>query len=507
MGRLISIRRLCGLLLVVSVTTVLGGESDSSQVESEQWGIMLMQGKRVGFANTIVSRRGDPQKPQWISETHQQMKIKRLGTELLVTEHSRIVENDQGLVLNFEKKTQSAGMNSVVRGYRVGNELVMLSRGMEQRCPFSPEAIGPRAFGKKMRVEMPLQAGSKWKSQTFMTNAPQAPAIVSVQVNHKEPREVQGKKLDLWNSTSEISILPGLKVTVWMDANHQAIVSKMSFPGIGDIEQIMTTREEAMKELESAELFAPTLITPSKPLKNVSKLSKATFRLSTNGSQPLTFWSGGEQVVSQTTPGFTEVTVTIPHHDEAAATWSLPSKGGGDLDLYLKETPYLEIKNQIIQDLALQAVGNEKIPLRAARKIEAFVRSYIRKKDLSVAFASAGETARSRQGDCTEHAVLAAALGRAVGLPTRIVTGIGYLPTNYSGQETANNGLFGFHMWAEAWLGENQWVAMDAALNGFDVGHIAIAKTALQETSPMIDLTVPLLHAMEKLKIDVLSAE
>ncbi|MBI4023386.1 MAG: transglutaminase domain-containing protein [Verrucomicrobia bacterium] len=506
MGPLISVRRFCILLLVLGAGFVRG-ESASPQVESEQWGIMLMQGKRVGFMNTMVTRRGDSQKPQWISDIHQQMKLKRLGMELLVTEHSRIVENDQGLVLNFEKKTQSAGMNSMVRGYRVGNELAMLSRGMEQRCPFPPETIGPRAFGQKMRAEMPLQAGSRWKSQAFMIVAPQAPAIVSMNVNQREPREVQGKKLDLWNATSEISVLPGLKVTVWMDADYQAVVSHMSFPGIGDIDQIMTTREEAMRELESAELFAPTLITPSKPLNNVSKLSKATFRLSTNGSQPLTIWSGGEQVVSNTAPGIAEVTVTVPHHDEAAATWVLPSQGGGDLDRYLQQTPYLEIKSQIIQELAHQAVGNEKNPLRAARKIEAFVRGYIRKKDLSVAFASAGETARSRQGDCTEHAVLAAALGRAVGLPTRIVNGIGYLPANYSGQATANNGLFGFHMWAEAWLGENQWVTMDAALNGFDVGHIAIAKIALQETNPMIDLTVPLLQAMEKLKIDVLSAE
>ena len=62
-------------------------------------------------------------------------------------------------------------------------------------------------------------------------------------------------------------------------------------------------------------------------------------------------------------------------------------------------------------------------------------------------------------------------------------------------------------MWAEAWLGENQWVTMDAALSGFDVGHIAFAKSSLQEASPEMDLTIPLLQMMGQLKIDVLSME
>jgi hypothetical protein len=45
---------------------------------------------------------------------------------------------------------------------------------------------------------------------------------------------------------------------------------------------------------------------------------------------------------------------------------------------------------------------------------------------------------------------------------------------------------------------------MDAALNGFDVGHIAIAKTALEEINPLIDLNTPIMQLMEKLRIDVI---
>ncbi len=130
-----------------------------------------------------------------------------------------------------------------------------------------------------------------------------------------------------------------------------------------------------------------------------------------------------------------------------------------------------------------------------------------RKTSIS-AFASAEETAKSREGDCTEHAVLCAALGRVVGLPTRCVVGFGYIPPGVDqptiAKEVApDTGIFGFHMWAEAWIGPDKWVPMDAALDGFDVGHIAITKSALEEVNPIVDLNTPIFQLMKSLKIEI----
>jgi hypothetical protein len=58
-------------------------------------------------------------------------------------------------------------------------------------------------------------------------------------------------------------------------------------------------------------------------------------------------------------------------------------------------------------------------------------------------------------------------------------------------------------MWAEAWIGPDEWVPMDAALDGFDVGHIAITKSALEEVNPVVDLNTPVLQLMQSLKIEV----
>jgi hypothetical protein len=45
---------------------------------------------------------------------------------------------------------------------------------------------------------------------------------------------------------------------------------------------------------------------------------------------------------------------------------------------------------------------------------------------------------------------------------------------------------------------------MDAAMNGFDIGHIAVTKTALAEINPLVDLQGPLLQLLDNLKIEVL---
>jgi transglutaminase-like putative cysteine protease len=96
--------------------------------------------------------------------------------------------------------------------------------------------------------------------------------------------------------------------------------------------------------------------------------------------------------------------------------------------------------------------------------------------------------AASKQGDCSEFAVLTAALCRAVGIPAQVVVGVAYVnwdpmlrrTINPQSTETANTEhVFGGHAWVQAYVGD-KWVGLDAAfksagLHGYDPGHIALA--------------------------------
>jgi hypothetical protein len=107
-----------------------------------------------------------------------------------------------------------------------------------------------------------------------------------------------------------------------------------------------------------------------------------------------------------------------------------------------------------LDDPALRAwvagIGSDPEKLRLA------VRSHIDRKDLMKGDASALETFRTRQGDCTEHATLLCAALRIAGIPARIEVGLVYAP-DYGGWVG--------HAWNQAYVG-GRWIHLDSAYPG-----------------------------------------
>jgi hypothetical protein len=474
----------------------------------EEWVIVVLQGKTCGFGSTIATTSDTGSGPEFITSHQEEFVVKRLGTNLKIVDTSKITEDADGGVLSFDQ-ISDAGSVVESKGVRDGDDMVVSSRGQTQRF-YLPRlsALGPEAIRRASNA-VPLKPGQTFSFDTFSTDYPQAVVVEKGNVVDRETRDVRGVKRDLWKLTSEASFMPGLISTMWVDDQSADVESLTVLPGMGDLHEYTTNRAECMKQPEGAEIFATSLIHPDRALPAPHDLGQAVYRLiPLDPGQKLTLWNGGEQLVLSSEPGACEVEVTAPRFTPADATWPLPHADTPELHCYLQASAYLEVNSPEVQALGRQAVGQETNPVRAAHRIERFVRSYITKKDLNIGFASAEETAKSREGDCTEHAVLCAALGRVVGLPTRCVVGFGYIPPGdaeptISNAVDTNTGIFGFHMWAEAWIGPDEWVPMDAALDGFDVGHIAITKSALEEVNPIVDLNTPIFNLMESLKIEV----
>lgn len=76
---------------------------------------------------------------------------------------------------------------------------------------------------------------------------------------------------------------------------------------------------------------------------------------------------------------------------------------------------------------------------------------------------------RRRSGDCTEDAVLLAALARAAGIPARVANGLVYSRTRYHG---ASN-TFIAHSWVVAYV-DGSWRSFDISTGAFDATHIAL---------------------------------
>lgn len=121
-----------------------------------------------------------------------------------------------------------------------------------------------------------------------------------------------------------------------------------------------------------------------------------------------------------------------------------------------------------IQRLAKSAIG-EAGSDSLMRGLAAIASNQITSPGMSTAYASARDAMRSHTGDCTEYALLLAALARARAIPARVVFGLVYL--DHYGQQ---NHVFVPHAWVQAWV-KDRWQSYDAALGRFDTTHIALA--------------------------------
>jgi Transglutaminase-like superfamily len=112
-----------------------------------------------------------------------------------------------------------------------------------------------------------------------------------------------------------------------------------------------------------------------------------------------------------------------------------------------------------------------RLAINDARKMEMLLeraQPYLLDIDFAGHF-SALETLSRRSGDCTEAAVLLAALGRAAGIPTRVASGIVYSRQRYHGVSN----VFMPHSWVLAYV-DGRWKSFDLALETFDSTHVAL---------------------------------
>jgi Transglutaminase-like superfamily len=131
-------------------------------------------------------------------------------------------------------------------------------------------------------------------------------------------------------------------------------------------------------------------------------------------------------------------------------------------------TVWLQSEDPNLKTAAIRAVKSARNDLQKMQLLEAFVKNHISDSNLNTGYASAKEAFERKTGDCTENALLLAAMGRSVGIATRVVGGIAYA-SNYLGQ----NDVFVPHAWTQAYI-NRRWQSFDAAL-GFDAGHIALS--------------------------------
>ena len=134
----------------------------------------------------------------------------------------------------------------------------------------------------------------------------------------------------------------------------------------------------------------------------------------------------------------------------------------------LQATAWLQSDHPRLRALAEPVA---RMDVSGRRKMELLLRRaepYLAKVEFTGHY-SALDTLDRRAGDCTEAAVLLAALGRAAGIPTKVANGLVYSRERYHGV----GNVFMPHSWTLAYV-DGAWRSFDLALGGFDASHIAL---------------------------------
>jgi transglutaminase-like putative cysteine protease len=119
------------------------------------------------------------------------------------------------------------------------------------------------------------------------------------------------------------------------------------------------------------------------------------------------------------------------------------------------------------------------------------------------ALATADHVARTLEGDCTEFAMLTAAMCRAEGVPSRTAIGLIYAEP----ADAKRAPCFAFHMWTEVWI-SGRWIPIDATLGKGYVGatHLKITDHSWHDERTMTPI-FPVIRVVGRVNIEVLSAE
>ena len=244
---------------------------------------------------------------------------------------------------------------------------------------------------------------------------------------------------------------------VWVDP--QGDVLKIAMPMLGfHLELLACSKACAMQPNQDVNILDHAMIMMARPLPKQLRNEplRFTFRVSPAGESP--FITTDSQIVQHFGRNVWIVDTVMPRKGRESPPTATD----------VAPNDWLQSDAPAIQDLARKAVGKATGTGKRMQLLTRFVRGYITTEGASVGYASALETLRDRHGDCTEYAVLLAAMARAQKIPARVVTGL-----VYSGRYNGQDNVLVPHTWVQAWV-DGVWKAYDAAVPQYDYTHIAM---------------------------------
>jgi hypothetical protein len=445
-------------LLFASLVTFAACSAAARAAAEETWMSVTLDGRKIGH---MLNRR-EVRDDRVVTTQDMSLGIERAGVAITLEVSETHEETKAGTPLAFRTRSRMSGVESTSEGTVDADGTIRVKSsvgGLSQ----SRTATWPKGalFSEGLRLDAiahGLKPGTRYDSLAYQALNLDAYPLTTT-IRPAEYVDVPGGRRELFRVDRDLKV-PGLPLasTDWMDKDYRVL--KVSLLQLGlKLEVLACDKACALAPNQPGDALQQALVAAPRTLGSDDLAKPLRYTLSARRRETaVSFPATGEQNVERRGDAYV---VTVSPQPRAGAE---PPPVAADS----QPNAWLQSGTEEITRLAAQASPGERKPAERMRDLEAFVFGYIDKKGLSVGYASALETAKSRQGDCTEHALLLAALGRAHGIPTRIATGLAFVESFGSAER-----VFVPHAWVQAWI-DGRWQSFDAALGRFDTGHIAL---------------------------------
>jgi transglutaminase-like putative cysteine protease len=292
------------------------------------------------------------------------------------------------------------------------------------------------------------------------------------------------------------------KTTLWVDDAGGVVKMQEETPVFGPVTYERTTKELAVAPFGARVTDVEAPIAVNKPI-----------RFNRGAPKELVLWVGVEddedpatlfvqdrrQKVRRADTTGVELQLLASVKDARAGAASANQEAAAPVPAeYLESNYFLRCDDPLVRKVSREAVGKEQDPRQQIQVIRRWMKSKF-KGNYEVPFATADEVARTMEGDCSEMGVLAAAMCRSLGIPSRLVFGLVYDPENQG---------FGGHLWTEVYL-DGDWEPFDptGVLGQVKAAYIKIADYSLNGVINPDELREVRRVFNGRMKVEVLEAK
>jgi transglutaminase-like putative cysteine protease len=470
----------------------------------DDWAEVHLLGAKVGYMHTAMTRDGDIVR----TENDTVMRIGRVDQRIEVTIRQATEETLAGMPRTFASEMNAATVKTGTRGaVNDGKVSVTTSQyGMEQNRTFDfPEGALMTWGLLRESLNRGYKPGTEYVLDVYapdlrLDGPVKALTLVGDDETFDHRGETRkGRKVTL-TMRSPIGMMT---LESWVNKYGDVLKAVMPAPGLGDMVLYTVDQQTALSDFVPPEIFMKSTIKADRKLEPRS-LRRVVYRLRPldKGADLNDLPEFDGQKVTRNADGTVDVAVTRLDYSPADAMNEKSSKNSAAMAEYLESNLMINIDDAELIKLGKRAADGAKEPFALADRLRRFVSEYVKSKTLNIGFATASEVARTREGDCSEHGVLLAALGRLNEIPSRVAVGLVYVPS-FAGQSD----IFGYHMWTQFYL-DGRWLDYDAALNETRCSptRIAFSTSSLRNTG-LADLSLPLLSKIGTIGIEIVEVD